>query len=95
MPTYLVSYDLNQPPQHADYHPLVKRIRDDWHGERVLYSEWFVRTKTTQAAELRDDLSKYIDSNDGLIVLGLTGEAAWTGNTLKLSDDKVKQLLAA
>ena len=94
MPTYLVSYDLNKPPQNADYHPLVRRIRDDWHGERVLYSEWFVRT-TTKAAELRDDLRRYLDANDGLIVLGLTGEAAWTGSTLQLGDDDVKRLLAA
>lgn len=95
MPKYLVSYDLNDPPKNPDYHPLIKRIRDDWHGVRVLYSEWFVNTETTKAAELRDDLQRYIDSNDGLIVLGLTGEAAWTGNTLKITDEKVKQVLAA
>jgi len=94
MPTYLISYDLNKPPQNADYHPLIKRIRDDWKGERVLFSEWFVRTTATAVA-LRDDLRQYIDPNDGLIVLGLTGEAAWTGTTLQLTDDQVKRQLAA
>jgi hypothetical protein len=95
MATYLVSYDLNDPPKNPDYHPLIKRIRDDWHGEKVLYSEWIVRTQTTKAAELRDDLRRYLDSNDGLLVVGLTGEAAWTGGTLKVTDSQLQQLLAA
>jgi hypothetical protein len=95
MPTYLVSYDLNNPPKNPDYHPLIKRIRDDWRGQKVLYSEWIVRTQTTKAQELREDLVRYIDSNDGLLVVGLTGEAAWTGGTLKITDSGLKDLLTA
>jgi hypothetical protein len=94
MKTYLVSYDLNNPPQNPNYHPLIKRIREYWGGEKILFSEWLVRTDST-AADICDDLRRFIDSNDGLIVLGLTGEAAWTGNTLKISDAEVKQLLEA
>jgi hypothetical protein len=94
MNKYLVSYDLNNPPNQPDYHPLIARIRDYWGGEKLLYSEWLVRT-TSNAAAIRDDLMKFVDSNDGLIVLGLTGEAAWTGGSLKMTDNAVKTALAA
>jgi hypothetical protein len=94
MKKYLVSYDLNNPPKQPDYHPLIARIRDYWDGEKVLYSEWFVRTGAN-AVTIRDDLARFVDSNDGLIVLGLTGEAAWTGGSLRMTDSAVVQALAA
>jgi hypothetical protein len=93
MKTFLVSYDLDKPPQKADYHPLIARIKE-WGGERILYSEWLVRANTTAAA-LRDDLKRFIDSSDGLVVLALTGEAAWSGGGVQLPNQSIKDLLAA
>ena len=43
--------------------------------------------------EIRDWLQSFIDSNDMLLVVALTGEAAWTG--LMVTNDTFKQALAA
>jgi hypothetical protein len=59
---------------------------------RILYSEWIFRS-TSSAVEIRDWLQSFIDSNDMLLVVALTGEAAWTG--LMISNDTFKQTLAA
>lgn len=89
MPAYLVSYDLINPPKDPDYTPIIKRLKE-WGAKRVLYSEWALRTDAT-AAQLRDDLMQHIDSNDSLLVLKLTGEAAWT--KLMISNDDFKAIL--
>lgn len=93
MASYLVSYDLDKPPQKPDYHPLIKRIKE-WGGERLLYSEWLVNADDTTSVTLRDDLKQFIDSSDGLIVLKLTGDGAWTGNGMMLTADTIKNRLS-
>ena len=75
MSSYLISYDLRKPGQ--DYKDLIATLRS-WGAVRVLLSEWLLSTTAT-AAQIRDALSPLIDSNDGLLVTGLTGEAAWKG----------------
>jgi hypothetical protein len=87
--TYLVSYDLDKPGQ--NYEGLIGRLRE-LGAVKVLYSEWVLRTAAT-AADLRNDLMRFTDSNDMLLVVGLTGEAAWTG--LMISDQLFKDALAA
>jgi CRISPR/Cas system-associated endoribonuclease Cas2 len=93
MASYLVSYDLDKPPQKADYHPLVKRIKA-WGGERVLYSEWLIIANDTTSVTLRDDLQQFIDASDGLIVVKLTGEGAWTANGMMLTGETIKTRLS-
>jgi hypothetical protein len=73
MAKYQVDYDLRKPGR--NYEPLYKRLAD-WRAVRVLKSTWVMET-TSNATTIRDDLAKYIDSNDGILVTGLTGEAAW------------------
>lgn len=46
-----------------------------WHH---LDSTWIIRSNLT-AKEIRDQLAKFIDSNDELIGATLTGEGAWIG----------------
>lgn len=84
-----ISYDLDKPGQ--DYPRLVKEL-ERLGAVRVLYSEWIFRS-TSSAVEIRDWLQSFIDSNDMLLVVALTGEAAWTG--LMVTNDTFKQALAA
>ncbi len=68
-----VSYDLRKPGR--NYETLYKRLAE-WKAVRALQSVWIIETTSTSAA-IRDDLARHIDANDGLLVTGLTGEAAW------------------
>jgi hypothetical protein len=77
MRTYLIGYDLNKTGQ--NYKDLIEKIKATftywWHH---LDSTWIVKSNLT-AAQIRDLLKPFIDSNDELLVAGLTGESAWTG----------------
>ena len=74
MATLLVGYDLNQPGQ--NYKSLIERFKtvgtNWWHH---LDSTWLIKT-TMSPAELRDDLRRFIDSGDELLVLDVTA-ASW------------------
>jgi hypothetical protein len=89
MRTYLISYDLDKPGQ--NYDGLIVRLKA-LGAIKMLYSEWVLRAASTAVA-IRGDLQRFIDSNDKLLVVGLTGEAAWT--SLMISDDSFKTTLAA
>lgn len=89
MKTYRIGYDLDKPGQ--DYHPLIKRLKA-LGAQRVLESDWLLKN-TASASEIRDDLTRFIDSNDRLLVTTLTGEAAWTN--LLIGNAEVKQALTA
>jgi hypothetical protein len=75
--TYLIGYDLNKPEK--DYPDLIKAIKDLsenwWHH---LDSTWIIK-HAGAATRIRDALKPYIDSNDELLVVKLSGEGAWTG----------------
>ncbi len=75
MKSYLISYDLRKPGQ--DYKDLIATLKS-WGAVRVLLSEW-VMLSDASATAIRDALTSFIDANDGLLVTGLTGEAAWRG----------------
>lgn len=80
MKTYLVGYDLNRPAQ--DYQALTAAIKEYgtwWHH---LDSTWIIKTDDS-AASIRDHLSAHLDENDELLVVALTGEAAWRGFNAK------------
>ena len=88
----LISYDLDKPGQ--DYSNLITAIKKlgGTRTRKILYSEWIVSSNLS-CSEIYDALAPHIDGNDMLLVVGLTGEAAW--NRLMVSDDSVKQILAA
>lgn len=88
MPAYLVSYDLRNP--HRDYSRLYTRLKD-WGALRILESDYLIAHAKTNCIEIRDDLSKYIDNDDGLFVAHLTGEAAW--RALRCADQDAKNKL--
>ena len=84
MASYLIGYDLNKPEQ--DYPDLIRAIKDkfgtQWHN---LDSTWIVKSDLT-SKQIRDLLKAHIDKNDELLVVKLTGEAAWTGFSEKASE---------
>ena len=86
---YLISYDLDKPGQ--DYTKLISEL-ERLGAIKILYSEWILKNQAS-AAQLRDHLKAFIDSNDMLLVVALTGEAAWT--SLMVADNRFKQSIAA
>ena len=80
---YQIDYDLRRPGQ--NYSGLIERLQQ-LGAVKVLLSTWVLRS-AADAVTIRDDLKRFIDGNDSLLVTGLTGEAAWfnvaVGNTLK------------
>jgi len=76
MSALLVGYDLNKTGQ--DYSQLIERLKEFPGWCRPVDSTWIVSTTST-VKDVRDDLMKYIDSNDDLIVVGLSGNWATYG----------------
>ncbi|AIJ45913.1 hypothetical protein O987_08895 [Comamonas testosteroni TK102] len=76
MASYLIGYDLNKTGQ--DYAALIDAIKGLglwWH---CLDSTWIIKHDGPSTV-IRDALKPYIDSNDELLVVKLTGEGAWMG----------------
>jgi len=77
MNTLLISYDLNRP--HQDYPKLLNKLKSygtRWHH---LDSLWIIKTNES-AKDMRDTLKPLIDSDDELLVVNITDDAAaWSG----------------
>lgn len=77
MRSFLIGYDLNKPGQ--DYPGLFEAIKNLgstwWH---CLDSTWIVNSAKS-TVEIRNVLASRIDGNDKLLVVELSGPAAWTG----------------
>jgi len=73
MALYLVSYDLDKPGQ--DYPDLIKRL-EYLGARRILFSEWFL-SNDANATAIRDDLLRFMDNNDRILVVELKNHAAW------------------
>lgn len=78
MASILIGYDLKKSGQ--DYTSLINAIKsigpNYWH---CLDSTWIIKTNHSATA-IRDTLSAYVDNNDKLLVIDITGgEAAWRG----------------
>lgn len=75
--SYLIGYDLNKSGQ--NYSRLIEKIKEIangyWHH---LDSTWIIKHSGT-ATDIRDALAPFVDSNDELLVVKLTREAAWKG----------------
>lgn len=81
MNSILVTYDLRGPETSEDYARLIREIKAYGNVAHPLYSVWVLRTDWT-AAQVRDDLKRWIDAGDRLLVWDVTGRAAsWYGLT--------------
>jgi hypothetical protein len=90
MKKYSISYDLLKPGQ--NYDSLITRLIA-LGAVKVEYSQWILKTTTMNAVSIRDDLKRFMDANDRLLVAGLTGETAWIN--LLVTDGSFKQAIAA
>ena len=84
MNTILVSYDLRAPGK--DYTKLLDHFRSYGKRSKPLKSVWLIRTTLT-AAQVLDAAVNYIDKNDNILAIDVTGRASKWRN---LSDDNVK-----
>ncbi|MDO3334182.1 hypothetical protein [Mycobacteroides abscessus] len=73
----MVSYDLNTPGQdYSDLNAKLKSYGTYWHH---LDSFWLIGTNQT-CVEVCDIVKSYLDKNDELLVMDVTGDAAaWVG----------------
>lgn len=84
MKSYLVTYDLTRPG--TNYSDLIEYLKSfpKWcHAEK---SVWVVKTDLA-CTTLRDKLWTYMDGNDKLLVVDVTGDtAAWHGLPQEISN---------
>jgi CRISPR-associated endonuclease Cas2 len=74
MHIHIVSYDLDKPGQ--VYPKIINRLTA-LGAKRVQFSQWMLKSSLS-AEQLRDDLLKYIDANDRLLVIDVTSAPmAW------------------
>lgn len=85
MSCHLVTYDLNKPGQ--NYNDLYEAIKTFTSWCHCLDSTWIILSELT-SEQIRNHISPYIDSNDSLLIVELSGEAAWIG----ISDECSKWL---
>jgi hypothetical protein len=87
MALYWIGYDLDKPGQ--DYSDLIQRLQQ-LGARRILKSDWLLAHNSTTPAAIRDDLSRFMDSNDRILVSEQRNNAAW--RNLLISDADVKKL---
>lgn len=88
MTSMIIEYDLCSPGR--NYNTLYETIQSYGVWARITESTWFIKTGDS-CVQVRDKLTKCMDSNDRLFVAELTGTAAWS-NILCDSDYLKKHL---
>lgn len=84
MNTLLVSYDLITPGR--NYEPLRKFLESHSSWAKPVQSLYMVKSSKS-AESLRNDLTPFLDTNDKIIVIDVTSDAAaWKGLSEKVSD---------
>ncbi|MBN4054019.1 hypothetical protein JYT97_03945 [Haliea sp. AH-315-K21] len=91
MKVYQINYDLRK---QRDYAALYERIKAYGTWCHPLESTWVIASQQT-AEQVRNNLVQVMDSDDGLFVTRLQGEAAWRGLDDSSSKWLQKQLNAA
>ena len=84
MPSYLVTYELHE--KYSDYGPLADKIT-------ALSDYWFqysghvwIIVCPLSAGDLHTLLTQYLYKKDKVLIVGLTGKAAWTEGYDGLTD---------
>jgi hypothetical protein len=84
MSLYWIGYDLDKPGQ--DYSELIRRLQQ-LGARRILKSDWLLPTTTSNPSLIRDDLQRFLDANDRILVSAQKNSAAW--KNLLISDAEV------
>lgn len=87
MGKFFLSYDLRKV---RDYSSLYSGIKSYPTCMQVLESLWYVESSMS-ASQIRDDLQRYMDKDDGIIVIRYGDSAAWA--MLNCDSDKLKSEL--
>lgn len=88
----MVSYDLGSPETSEDYARVIAYLKSYGTRAKPLYSLWFIRT-TKSCADVRDDLKKITDSNDKILVMGMTKGGWATQNIDSKTTDWMKKYI--
>lgn len=86
MALYWVGYDLDKPGH--NYDGLIKRLRE-LGATRIMLSDWLL-PNDAKAEAIRNDMQRYMDKNDRIMVAELHNSAAW--NNLLVGNEVVKDL---
>jgi len=86
MATYIIGYDLTEPGR--DYADLTKAIQAYGAYCHLQKSVWLIVSEV-EAAVIRENLKRYLDSNDKLFIAKVSAPAAWTEN----HGDKISEWL--
>jgi len=76
MDTYLINYDLRGS---RDYDSLYKAIKAYKVWAHILESTWAIQpSPATNTKDIRENLLKYMDTDDGLFITKSSGIASWS-----------------
>lgn len=90
MHTILISYDLKKPGQ--NYQDLWDHLKSYGTWAKPVESVWLVKTSSS-AETVRNDAIRHIDTNDKIIVIDVTSQAAaWKNLTSEVSSWITKNL---
>ncbi len=79
MAIFLVTCDLRPPGR--NYERFYARLRL-WGAVRALESVWFIEAPDA-ATPIKDDLCKFVNADDGILVVEITAEADWALQNLR------------
>ncbi|MEK4030711.1 CRISPR-associated protein Cas2 [Pseudobacillus sp. FSL P4-0506] len=74
MSAKIITYDLDSPGQ--NYQLLIAEIKRYPNCVKITESCWVINNDQS-CVDVRDNLKRFIDENDRLLVARLSGEAAW------------------
>lgn len=81
MTCYIISYDLRAPGR--NYEQLYAAIQSYEKWAHINESMWAIVTNGSSAVGIRDNLTRFLDSNDRLFVIKSGVEAAWRNSICK------------
>jgi predicted RNA-binding protein len=73
MYTILLSYDLRIPESSSDYLRLIEYIKSHGTWAKPLKSLWLFKTNKRPSV-VRNEVMRIVDSNDGVLVIDVTGD---------------------
>ena len=71
--THIVAYDLNKEESSHDYNKLINAIKLLGGWAKPLESTWLI-TSNYSSASIRDHLEQFIDNNDELLIIEISGK---------------------
>lgn len=77
MALYVLTYDLRKARDYSKLYEELKRFN----AQRVLESTWCFKRVSTSPTGLRDHFKKFVDNDDGLFVIEVSGWATYKADS--------------